>query len=280
MKKQLQALLDQSLRVLESEGMVIAVKKDNIKIEYSRDPSHGDFASNLAMVLAKTHNCNPRELANRITENLPKSDLIKRTDIAGPGFINFFLNQNSYQSVVLDILEKGDTYGNSKIGDNQSTLIEFVSANPTGPLHIGHGRGAAYGAAIVNLLKKTGFNIHCEYYVNDSGRQMDILTVSTWIRYLQQHDKEICFPESAYKGNYIIDIAADLKDKWLDYRKKLRDLPADWADVPVDLIRQPVTPDDDTPDLILDDPDQPYIKIADRTDEEKLMLKQFVKGVK
>ena len=214
MKKQLQALLDQSLRVLESEGMVIAVKKDDIKIEYSRDPSHGDFASNLAMVLAKTHNCNPRELANRITENLPKSDLIKRTEIAGPGFINFFLNQNSYQSVVLDILEKGDAYGNSKIGDNQSTLIEFVSANPTGPLHIGHGRGAAYGAAIVNLLKKTGFNIHCEYYVNDSGRQMDILTVSTWIRYLQQHDKEICFPESAYKGNYIIDIAADLKDKY------------------------------------------------------------------
>ena len=214
MKKQLQALLDQSLRVLESEGMVIAVKKDDIKIEYSRDPSHGDFASNLAMVLAKTHNCNPRELANRITENLPKSDLIKRTEIAGPGFINFFLNQNSYQSVVLDILEKGDTYGNSKIGDNQSTLIEFVSANPTGPLHIGHGRGAAYGAAIVNLLKKTGFNIHCEYYVNDSGRQMDILTVSTWIRYLQQYDKEICFPESTYKGNYIIDIAADLKDKY------------------------------------------------------------------
>ena len=214
MKKQLQALLDQSLRVLESEGMVIAVKKDDIKIEYSRDPSHGDFASNLAMVLAKTHNCNPRELANRITENLPKSDLIKRTEIAGPGFINFFLNQNSYQSVVLDILEKGDTYGNSKIGDNQSTLIEFVSANPTGPLHIVHGRGAAYGAAIVNLLKKTGFNIHCEYYVNDSGRQMDILTVSTWIRYLQQHDKEICFPESAYKGNYIIDIAADLKNKY------------------------------------------------------------------
>ncbi len=214
MKKQLQALLDQSLRVLESEGMAIAIKKDDIKIEYSRDPSHGDFASNLAMVLAKTHNCNPRELANRITENLPKSDLIKRTEIAGPGFINFFLNRNSYQPVVLDILEKGDAYGNSKIGDNQSTLIEFVSANPTGPLHIGHGRGAAYGATIVNLLKKTGFNIHCEYYVNDSGRQMDILTVSTWIRYLQQHDKEICFPESAYKGNYIIDIAADLKNKY------------------------------------------------------------------
>jgi len=214
LKKQLQALLDQSLRVLESEGMVIAVKQDDIKIEYSRDPLHGDFASNLAMVLAKSCNCNPRELANRITENLPKSDLIKRTEIAGPGFINFFLNQNSYQSVVLEILEKGETYGNSKIGDNQSTLIEFVSANPTGPLHIGHGRGAAYGAAIANLLKKTGFNIHCEYYVNDSGRQMDILTVSTWMRYLQQHDKEICFPENAYKGHYITDIAADLKNKY------------------------------------------------------------------
>ena len=240
MKKQLQVLLDQSLRVLESEGMAIGVKKDDIKIEYSRDPSHGDFASNLAMVLAKTHNCNPRELANRITENLPKSDLIKRTEIAGPGFINFFLNQNSYQSIVLDILEKGETYGNSKIGDNQSTLIEFVSANPTGPLHIGHGRGAAYGAAIVNLLKKTGFNIYCEYYVNDSGRQMDILTVSTWLRYLQHHDKEICFPENAYKGNYIIDIAADLKNKYANKfvtsRKDILDLldTKEEADIKID----------------------------------------------
>ena len=214
MKKQLQELINQSLQILKSEGIEITINKNDIKIEYDRDPAHGDFASNIAMVLAKSCKCAPRELANKISENLPKSHLIKRTEIAGPGFINFFLNQDSYQSVILDILKNGDLYGNSEIGGNKPTLVEFVSANPTGPLHIGHGRGAAYGAAICNLLKKTGFNVHSEYYVNDSGRQVNILTVSVWLRYLQQFEKEVPFPENAYKGNYIINIAIDLKNKF------------------------------------------------------------------
>ena len=214
MKKQLQELINQSLQILKSEGIEITINKNDIKIEYDRDPAHGDFASNIAMVLAKSCKCAPRELANKISENLPKSHLIKRTEIAGPGFINFFLNQDSYQSVILDILKNGDLYGNSEIGGNKPTLVEFVSANPTGPLHVGHGRGAAYGAAICNLLKKTGFNVHSEYYVNDSGRQVNILTVSVWLRYLQQFEKEVPFPENAYKGNYIINIAIDLKNKF------------------------------------------------------------------
>ena len=216
MKKQLQELINQSLQTLKSEGLEITIQKDDIKIEYSRDASHGDFATNIAMVLAKTLNCNPRELANKITKNIPKIDLVKNVEIAGPGFINFFLSQNSYQSVVLDILKRGDLYGNSEIGENKPTLVEFVSANPTGPLHIGHGRGAACGAAICNLLRKTGFDVYCEYYVNDSGRQVNILTVSVWLRYLQQFEEKIIFPDNAYQGNYITDIAVNLKKKYGD----------------------------------------------------------------
>ena len=216
MKKQLQELINQSLQTLKSEGLEITIQKDDIKIEYSRDASHGDFATNIAMVLAKTLNCNPRELANKITKNIPKINLVKNVEIAGPGFINFFLSQNSYQSVVLDILKHGDLYGNSEIGENKPTLVEFVSANPTGPLHIGHGRGAACGAAICNLLRKTGFDVYCEYYVNDSGRQVNILTVSVWLRYLQQFEEKIIFPDNAYQGNYITDIAVSLKKKYGD----------------------------------------------------------------
>lgn len=216
MKKQLQELINQSLQTLKSEGLEITIQKDDIKIEYSRDASHGDFATNIAMVLAKTLNCNPRELANKITKNIPKINLVKNVEIAGPGFINFFLSQNSYQSVVLDILKRGDMYGNSEIGENKPTLVEFVSANPTGPLHIGHGRGAACGAAICNLLRKTGFDVYCEYYVNDSGRQVNILTVSVWLRYLQQFEEKIIFPDNAYQGNYITDIAVSLKKKYGD----------------------------------------------------------------
>ena len=216
MKKQLQELINQSLQTLKSEGLEITIQKNDIKIEYSRDASHGDFATNIAMVLAKMLDCNPRELANKITKNIPKTDLVKNVEIAGPGFINFFLSQNSYQSVVLDILKHGDLYGNSEIGENKPTLVEFVSANPTGPLHIGHGRGAACGAAICNLLRKTGFDVYCEYYVNDSGRQVNILTVSVWLRYLQQFEEKIIFPDNAYQGNYITDIAISLKKKYGD----------------------------------------------------------------
>ena len=196
--------------------MEISIEKEDIKIEYTRDLIHGDFASNIAMLLAKKNKCNPRELANKISENLPQTDFIARTEIAGPGFINFFLNQNAYLSVVLDILEKGSSFGNSNIGNNQPILIEFVSANPTGPLHIGHGRGAAYGDAISNLLNKIGFDVDREYYVNDSGRQMNILTLSIWLRYLELMGKKINFPEKAYQGDYIKKIAHEIKEKYAD----------------------------------------------------------------
>ncbi len=210
MKKQIQELIAQSLKYLESKEIIPTTEQSNITVENSRDSAHGDFASNIAMVLAKTAKTNPRQLAGNIIEHLPKSDILEKTEIAGPGFINFFLKQNTHQSILFDILNKGDQYGNSTIGNNIPSLVEFVSANPTGPLHIGHGRGAAYGAVVANLLKKVGYKVSCEYYVNDAGRQMDILAVSVWLRYLQLNDNNIPFPDNAYQGDYINDIASTL----------------------------------------------------------------------
>ncbi len=213
LKKQIQELLLQSLAVLESKEIIPASNDLVIKIENSRGSKHGDFASNIAMTLAKTAKTNPRQLAQNIIDKLPESDVLERVEIAGPGFINFFLKQNAHQATVIDILNKGHQYGDSIVGANTPTLIEFVSANPTGPLHIGHGRGAAYGAAVASLLKKTGFDVSCEYYINDAGRQMDILAISVWLRYLQHSGTDVPFAENAYQGDYITDIAVKLHNE-------------------------------------------------------------------
>ena len=178
-----------------------------IKIEKSRDGRHGDFATNIALLLAARTGDKPRELAQKIVRHLPESDMVARTDIAGPGFINFFLENHAFMRAITEILEAGDTYGRSSEGAGQRILIEYVSANPTGPLHIGHGRGAAYGAATANLLETIGYQVDREYYVNDAGRQMDILAVSVWLRYLQLCGLDITLPDNAYQGEYIKDIA-------------------------------------------------------------------------
>ena len=203
-------MLAESLNSLVSERTLPALEQISIQIENSRDTAYGDFATNIAMVLAKSTKCNPRDLANDIIKHLPDSDILEKTELAGPGFINFFLKPNAYHSIIKDILDQSERYGVSDIGQHTPTLIEFVSANPTGPLHIGHGRGAAYGAAVANLLKKAGFDVSCEYYINDAGRQMDILAVSIWLRYLQKFDQDIPFPDNGYKGDYINDIAESL----------------------------------------------------------------------
>ncbi len=224
MKKQIQTLLSQSLDCLASERGIDNIGEIPIQIEYSRDPAHGDFASNIAMVLAKKAKCNPRELATDIIRFLPESELLEKTKLAGPGFINFFLKPGAYHTVVKEVFKQGEKFGDSDIGQNTPTLIEFVSANPTGPLHIGHGRGAAYGAAVANLLRKAGYDVSCEYYINDAGRQMDILAASIWLRYLQQHREALPFPESAYRGDYIKDIAYQLYEKEQDRFMKGIDL--------------------------------------------------------
>ncbi len=205
MKQHLHNLFTKALKQLEISQNVAT------HLERTRDTSHGDFACNIAMVLAKKLRQNPRDLATSIVEHLPTNDeFIAKVEIAGPGFINIFLTKQAYHSNIDDILRLKTEYGKSKLGQNQSIMIEFVSANPTGPLHVGHGRGAAYGAALANLLQTVGFKVHREYYVNDAGRQMNILAVSVWLRYLELCGETIEFPSNAYQGDYVWDIAADL----------------------------------------------------------------------
>ena len=210
MKQHLESLITQALEKLQEQQEITLVEKPFVHIERTRDTRHGDFTCNIAMSLAKTAGCNPRQLASQIINHLPASDRIKNVAIASPGFINFFLNDNTYQSIVTDILTQASGFGRSEHGQGQSILVEFVSANPTGPLHIGHGRGAAYGAVISNLLESAGYKVDREYYINDAGRQMDILAVSILLRYLELCGDPVPFPEKGYQGSYIVAIARDL----------------------------------------------------------------------
>jgi len=212
MKTRLASLLQQAIASLQTEGVLPADLDPVIKIEHTRDPSHGDYASNLAMMLAKPAKKNPREIAQSIIDHLPSDNDISRVDIAGPGFINFFINPLSQHAVIRDILEQGERFGTSNIADGKKVQVEFVSANPTGPLHVGHGRGAAYGATVSNLLSAIGYTVHREYYVNDAGRQMDILATSVWLRYLEACGETMTFPSNGYKGTYVSDIATSLKE--------------------------------------------------------------------
>ena len=189
MKEELQQLISQAIQALIDNGS-LAVEMPDIKIDRTRDKSHGDFAANVAMLLAKPARKNPREIAALIIEALPVSAVLERVEIAGPGFINFYVSNNSRQNVVHNVIQQGDRFGCSNKGAGKAVQVEFVSANPTGPLHVGHGRGAAYGATLANLLAAIGYKVHREYYVNDAGRQMDILATSVWLRYLEQHTAE------------------------------------------------------------------------------------------
>ena len=190
MKQQVKALLAAALArladagVLPSDAAAQATVQDP-QVERTRDPSHGDFSSNAAMVLAKLARSKPRDLAERIVAELPASPILARAEVAGPGFINFHLAPGAYLALVPQILTAGHAYGRSQVGAGRRVQVEFVSANPTGPLHVGHGRGAAYGAVVADLLAAVGFEVHREYYVNDAGRQMDILAASVWLRYLE-----------------------------------------------------------------------------------------------
>lgn len=179
-------------------------------VERTRDSSHGDFASNVAMRLAKPAQKNPRELASEIVAALPDSDLVAKVEIAGPGFINFHLSAAAFHAELRAILEQGRDYGRQPPRDRPRILLEFISANPTGPLHVGHGRHAAFGATLGNLLDAMGYDVHREYYINDAGRQMDILGLSVWLRWLESQGTAVPFPEAGYRGDYIREIAASI----------------------------------------------------------------------
>ncbi|HYQ91870.1 MAG TPA: arginine--tRNA ligase, partial [Candidatus Competibacteraceae bacterium] len=210
MKIQLQQLIEQALHGLRQTGHLSATTLPAVTLERTRDRAHGDFASTVALALAKAARRKPRELAAAIVAALPATDWIDRIEIAGPGFINFFLAPLAYHQVIKDILQQGEAYGRSSLGAGKRVQVEFVSANPTGPLHVGHGRGAAFGATVANLLEAVGFQVHREYYVNDAGRQMNILAASVWLRYLELCDEIVPFPANGYKGGYVREIAAVL----------------------------------------------------------------------
>ncbi|MBS1140803.1 MAG: arginyl-tRNA synthetase [Proteobacteria bacterium] len=204
-KTQLTALLQQALA-----SVAPAATDTPIQLERPRDPTHGDFATNLAMQLAKALKKNPREIANQLLAELPPSKLVTKAEVAGAGFINFTLDAGIKTNVVKAVLAEGENFGRSTQGAWQKVQVEFVSANPTGPLHVGHGRGAAYGASLSSLLTFAGWDVTREYYVNDAGRQMDILAVSTWLRYLDQHGVSVPFPPNGYQGSYVRDMAAQM----------------------------------------------------------------------
>jgi arginyl-tRNA synthetase len=179
----------------------------NIVFEKPRQAQHGDYACSLALQLAKQLRAKPRDIATKLVAALPVSPYLEQAEVAGAGFINLFLKRSYKQQVTNHILQAGGGYGTSDLGQNKKVQLEFVSANPTGPLHVGHGRGAAFGASLANVLSAAGFDVSREFYVNDAGRQMDILTLSTWLRYLELCGVSVAFPPNAYQGGYVIDMA-------------------------------------------------------------------------
>lgn len=210
MKQHIADLIQNAIDTLKTAGEFDADLNANIQVDNTRDKSHGDLATNVALTLAKAARKKPRDIAQLICDNLPSSDSVTKTEIAGPGFINFFISQDATQAVINTVLNQGENYGRNNHGGGRKIQVEFVSANPTGPLHVGHGRGAAYGASVSNLLEASGYNVEREYYVNDAGRQMNILAASVWLRYLQQAGQDIVFPSNGYQGDYVNDIASSL----------------------------------------------------------------------
>ncbi|KTG18013.1 MULTISPECIES: arginine--tRNA ligase [unclassified Guyparkeria] len=198
-----------------------------------KDSAHGDFASNLAMQLAKPMKQPPRAIAERIVEAFADQQGVERIEIAGPGFMNFFVEAGAAFALIDRILEEGERFGRSTAAAGERVQVEFVSANPTGPLHVGHGRGAAYGSVVANLLEAVGAEVEREYYVNDAGRQMHILAVSVWLRYLEARGEHIEFPSNGYRSEgYILDIARALAEEHGDRlvaesAKVFADLPED-----------------------------------------------------
>ncbi len=238
MKEKIESLLDLALDQLIADGMIET--KPSLQITRTKDANHGDFTCNVAMMLAKQAGRAPREVAQAITDAIGKLDSkdspVDKIEIAGPGFINFFITQENTLNIIKDIIDAGDSFGKSNAANGEKVQIEFVSANPTGPLHVGHGRGAAYGATLASLMRAVGFKVDCEYYVNDAGRQMNILATSIWLRYLQENAVDIPFPSNGYKSEeYIFDIARYLKqthgDAFVHSSETIMlDIPADEPD--------------------------------------------------
>ena len=216
-KKTLSQILEDLYSQIEPE-----VKNLKISIQDNKEKEHGDLATNIAMVLAKPLKKNPKEIAEEIKQNFVLDEKIIKIEVAGPGFLNFFLSKDSHGEILEQIQKENKDFGKS--GSKQSkVLIEYVSSNPTGPLHVGHGRGAVFGSVLSSLLEEAGFEVDQEYYVNDFGRQMNILATSVWIRYCQLFSSEIKMMQQGYQGDYLLPVAKKLKDEKSDSLFKIEE---------------------------------------------------------
>ena len=233
MNTAIQAALDHAVQSLQQAGILPSDWTNNSVLTRTKDRSHGDFASNIAMVGAKAAGMKPRDLAEKVLAHLPEVADITKAEIAGPGFINFFLNADQRYAVLDQIQAQKDQFGRSQANGAQKIQVEFVSANPTSSLHVGHGRGAAYGMTVANLLEATGAKVEREYYVNDAGRQMDILATSTYLRYLELLGQDLVFPKNAYQGDYVKEIAQSIINK--DGDAYVRAVANVYRDVPEDV---------------------------------------------
>lgn len=213
------------LHDLSTQGILPAdTDFSQITVEPPKDSRHGDMATNAAMVLSKSVETKPRELAKIISESLSQNEIVLSVDIAGPGFINISLSEACWHSLLSSVLLNGINFGRSNIGSSKKVNVEFVSANPTGPLHVGHTRGAVFGDALASLLSYSGYEVTREYYINDGGAQVDVLARSVFLRYQEAFGKEVVFEDGTYPGDYLIPIALKLKDKFGDaYLKKSED---------------------------------------------------------
>lgn len=213
------------LHDLSTQGILPAdTDFSQITVEPPKDSRHGDMATNAAMVLSKSVETKPRELAKIISESLSQNEIVLSVDIAGPGFINISLSEACWHSLLSSVLLNGINFGRSNIGSSKKVNVEFVSANPTGPLHVGHTRGAVFGDALASLLSYSGYEVTREYYINDGGAQVDVLARSVFLRYQEAFGKEVVFEDGTYPGDYLIPIALKLKDKFGDaYLQKSED---------------------------------------------------------
>jgi arginyl-tRNA synthetase len=219
-KSDLERLLREALRSLVPSVLADAADPAQVVVERARDTQHGDFQSNIAMRIAKAARKNPRELAQALVAALPPSPLVASAEVAGAGFINFRLAKDAWFTPLKNVAAQGAAYGRSSVGDGRKVMVEFVSANPTGPMHVGHGRGAAYGATLSNLLEATGYSVYREFYINDAGRQIDILAISVYLRYLELCGETVAFPSNGYRAEYILPVAQALREKRGDELKR------------------------------------------------------------
>jgi arginyl-tRNA synthetase len=206
-------VIDALTDMVDSGALPGGLSFDNVTVEPPRDAAHGDMATNAAMVLAKPAGLKPRDIADGLAARLADDPRIMSAQVAGPGFLNLRLDPQIWQDVVRAVLTSGAGYGHSKMGQGLSVNVEYVSANPTGPLHVGHTRGAVFGDALASLLDFAGYDVTREYYINDGGAQVDVLARSVYLRYLEAHGQDVAFADGTYPGDYLIAVGETLKAK-------------------------------------------------------------------